>query len=228
MKIRNVIIDKRCGLAAAACIALCSASGAFAQSPTAFAPGDILVSRTTYTGASSTVAFPGLLPNNAASVADGSFSNVFNNETPDGSFGVTSPIYIDRMTITGGLISTIPVTSVVFNQLRANIATSFPSKSDLGLSLTPDASGVTFMAYGSPTNKLDVSNANTPGHVDITNPVNGRGILINQRNIIELSAIGAVQVTTTNAYSGNNGRNVVLGSNGNYFMVATPATTAKA
>src|SRR5215472_15000826 len=104
MKIWNAIEDSRRGLVAVACAALCSAASAFAQAPPAFAPGDILVSRTTYTGTASTVPFPGILPNNAASVADGSFPNVFNNETPDGSFGVTSPIYLDRLTITGGLI----------------------------------------------------------------------------------------------------------------------------
>jgi hypothetical protein len=230
MNIRKPINDKPRGLVCAACVAVCSiccASGAFAQSTPIFAPGDILVSRTTYTGTASTVAFPGLLPNNAASTADGSFPNVFNNETPDGSFGVTSPIFIERMTRTGGLISTIPVTSVVFNQLGAKVATSFPSKSELGLSLTPDAKSVTFMAYGSASNALDVSNSNTPGHVDITNPVNGRSILINQRDVIELSATGAAQVTTTNAYSGNNGRNVVLGSNGNYFMVGNAGNNGK-
>jgi hypothetical protein len=227
MKIWNVIEENRRGLVAVACAALCSAASAFAQAPPAFAPGDILVSRTTYTGTASTVPFPGFLPNNAASVADGSFPNVFNNETPDGSFGVTSPIYLDRLTITGGLISTIPVTSVVFNQLHRNVATSFPSKSELGLSLTPDAGGITFMAYGSPANALDVSNANTPGHVDITNPVNGQGILIYQRDIIELSATGTAQVTTTNGYSGNNGRNVVLGSNGSYFTAGNAGNNGK-
>ncbi len=160
-------------------------------------------------------------------MADGSFPNVFNNETPDASFGVTSPIFIDRMTITGGVISIIPITTLLFNQTGANVATSFPSKSELGLSLTPNASGVTFMAYGSAANALDVSNANTPGHVDITNLVNGRSILINQRDIIELSATGAALVTTTNTYSGNNGRNVVLGSNGNYFMAGNAGNNGK-
>jgi len=227
LNVHNFIHDKRRALIGAACVAVCSISAAFAQAPPAFALGDILVSRTTYTGTASTVTFPGLLPNNAASVADGSFPNVFDNETPDGSFGVTSPIFIDRMTRTGGLISTIPVTSVVFQQRQANVATSFPSKSELGLSLTPDAGGITFMAYGSAANKLDVSNANTPGHVDITNPVNGQGILINQRDIIELSASGAALVTTTNAYSGNNGRNVVLGSNGNYFTAGNAGNNGK-
>ena len=227
MNLPKIGIDKRRGLVAAACVAFCGASGAFAQTPPIFAPGDILVSRTTYTGVAGTVLFPGFLPNNAASTADGTFPNVFNNETPDGSFGVTSPIFVDRMTRTGGLISTIPVTSVVFNQLGTKVATSFPSKSELGLNLVPGAGGITFMAYGSPINSLDVSNSNTPGHVDITNPVNGRGILIYQRDIIELSATGAAQVTTTNAYSGNNGRNAVLGANGNYFMVGNAGNNGK-
>ncbi len=226
MNIRNIPTYIWHVVVSLVCVAVCSPS-AFAQSPPIFAPGDILVSRTTYTGTAATVSFPGFLPNNAASVADGSFPNVFNNETPDASFGVTSPIFIDRMTITGGVISIIPATTLLFNQTGENVATSFPSKSELGLSLTPNTNGVTFMAYGSAANMLDVSNANTPGHVDITNLVNGRSILINQRDIIELSATGAALVTTTNSYSGNNGRNVVLGSNGNYFMAGNAGNNGK-
>jgi hypothetical protein len=227
MKIRNVLTHSRRVAAALACVAGCSVSGAFAQSPSIFAPGDILVSRTTYAGTASSVQFPGFLPNNAASVADGSFPNVFNNETPDGSFGITSPIFIDRRTIVGGLIGTIPVTTLLSDQSHADVTTSFPSKSELGLSLTPDAGGVTFLGYGSAANVLDVSNANTPGHVDITNPVNGRSILIYQRDIVELSAAGASLVTTTNTYSGNNGRNVVLGSNGNYYTAGNAGNNGK-
>src|SRR5262249_21726758 len=44
-------------------------------------------------------------------------------------------------------------------------------------------------------------------------------ILLAQRDIVELDVSGNVLVTKTNTYSGNNGRNVVLGANGNYFMV---------
>src|SRR5262249_23994988 len=178
----------------------------------------ILVSRSVYTGVAGTVSFPGTLPNNAASVADGTFPTVFLNETPDGSFGVTSPIFVDHITRGGGLINTLPVTGMLAASGK-DVTTSFPSKSELGLSLTPDGNGVTFMAYGAAANLLDVSNSNTPGHVDITNPVNGQSVLINQRDIIELNASGALQVTTTNGYSGNNVRNVVLGSNGFYYTV---------
>jgi hypothetical protein len=83
------------------------------------------------------------------------------------------------------------------------------------------------MGYGSAANVLDVSNANTPGHVDITNLVNGQKILIYQRDIVELSATGASLVTTTNTYSGNNGRNAVLASNGNYFTAGNAGNNGK-
>jgi hypothetical protein len=226
MKFRNVITSGGRSLSVAV-LAICASFGAFAQSAPVFAPGSIVVSRTTYTGTASTVPFPGLLPNNAPSVANGSFPNVFNNETPDASFGVTSPIFIDRMTRTGGLVSTFSLTQEIFSQLGMNVTTSFPSKSEIGLHVTPDGTGIAFMAYGAAANALDVSNANTPGHVDITNPVNGRGILINQRDVVRLNANGTVQVTTTNTYSGNNGRNVVLGSNGNYYIVGNAGNNGK-
>ncbi len=221
---RNVITHKRRSLVAAAALAICGASGAFAQSTPLFAPGNLLVSRSTYIGTVTTVPFPGTLPNNAASVADGGFPEIFNNETPDASFGVTSPVFIDRMTRSGGLISTIPVNASL---LGTTVSTSFPSKSEVGLSLTPDGTGVTFMAYGSGANALDVSNSNTPGHVDITNLVDGQSILIYQRDIIELHADGTSLVTPTNTYSGNNGRNTLLGSNGNYYTVGNAGNNGK-
>jgi hypothetical protein len=195
------------------------ASQPSAQGTTTFAPGILLVSRSTYRGIAASVPFPGSLPNNAPSAADGTFPNVFLNETPDGSFGITSPILVDQLTTSGALLNTLDVTNAVLTQLGMNVATSFPSKSELGLHLTPDDSAVTFMAYGSAINMLDVSNSNTAGHVDITNPVNGQGVLLSQRDVVELAADGTLQVTATNTYSGNNGRNVLLGANGNYYIV---------
>src|SRR5262249_14244729 len=85
---------------------------------------------------------------------------------------------------------------------------------------------VTFMAYGAPINVLDVSNSSTPDHIDITNPVNGRGVLTNQRDVIELRGDGTATVTPTNTYSGNNGRNVVL-ANGNYYLVGNAGNNGK-
>jgi len=200
----------------------------FAQNPV-FTPGNLLLSHSIYSAPANAVPFPGLLANNAASVSDASFPAVFNNETPDASFGITSTILLDQLSPTNGALigNSLDVTNLIATQLGQNFTTSFPSKSELGLSFTPDGTGVTFMGYGAAANSIDVSNANTPGHVDITNPVNGGGILIAQRNIAELSYNGVVQMTNTNGYSGNNGRNAFLGANGNYYTVGNAGNNGK-
>ena len=218
MKIKSQIL-RRCILAASI-LTVTAAPSLLAQSPV-FTPGNLVLSRSVYNAPATSVPFPGSLANNAASVADASFPAVFNNETPDPAFGITTGIYLDQLdpAIGAPIGNSLDVTGLISSKLGLNITTSFPSKSELGLTFTPDGTGVTFMAYGAAASQLDVSNSNTPGHVDITNPANGRGILIAQRDIIELSYNGVVQVTATNGYSGNNGRNVVLGANGNYFTV---------
>ncbi|HEX4568339.1 MAG TPA: hypothetical protein VH138_17015, partial [Vicinamibacterales bacterium] len=138
--------------AAIAMIAFIATSRPSALGTSHFVPNRILVTRSTYTGTAQTVAHPGSLPNNAASVADGTFPGVFNNETPDGSFGVTSPIFLDQLAPSGTLLSSLNVTDAVFTQLGLHINTSFPSKSELGLHFTPDNSAVTFVAYGAAAN----------------------------------------------------------------------------
>lgn len=98
------------------------------------------------------------------------FPGVFNNDKVDGSFGVTSPIFLDDITSDGKLLNTVAV-----DPLR--IVTSFSSKSELALNRSLDKKVITFVGYvGSPgfvtgPNQLDVSNSNTPGVVDPTNPV---------------------------------------------------------
>ena len=62
---------------------------------------------------------------------------------------------------------------------------------------------------------VDVSNANTPGVVDPTNPVSGKYY----RAVAQLSANGKFTFTETNAYSGNNGRAAVEAKvNGKYYI----------
>ena len=51
------------------------------------------------------------------------------------------------------------------------MVTSFSSKSELALNLSTDGSYVTFMGYHAPIDGIDVSNSNTPGVIDPTNPV---------------------------------------------------------
>jgi hypothetical protein len=183
-------------------------------------PGNILVSRSVYAGTASTVTVGQQLPpvcGTAAScpgraISNGEFpnlndsSNVWNNARVDGSFGVTSPIFIDQLTPAGVLINTITVP-------QSQVVTSFSSKSELGLSLSTDYSAITFMGYlAGGANFLDVSNANTTGVVDPTNPVGS----IVDRAVVQLNPNGAITTTDTWAYSGNNGRNAVL-ANGLYY-----------
>jgi hypothetical protein len=72
----------------------------------------------------------------------------------------------------------------------------------MALNLSPDGRYVTFMGYVASPGSVDVSNSNTPGDLDPTNPVPGTDF----RAVAQLSASGRFNVTKTNAYSGNNGR----------------------
>jgi len=194
---------------------------------TGFTPGNLVLSRSVYSGDPSSVVVGETLPPvcpasaNTASpgacsgvaTSNGSYantsnsSNVFNNDSVDGSFGITSPIYLDQLTPSGSTISSLPIPSNV-------IVTSFSSKSELALNLSTDGSVIAFMGYVTPPNTVDVSNSNTPEIYDPTNPSGGSYY----RAIAQVGANGAIQVTPTNAYSGNNGRAAIL-SNGLYYMV---------
>jgi hypothetical protein len=63
-------------------------------------------------------------------------------------------------------------------------------------------------------NQLDVSNSNTPGVVDPTNPV----VSNYYRPIAEIDASGEITLTDGNAYSGNNGRAAIKA--GSYYYMA--------
>ncbi len=174
-----------------------------------FTPGNLLLSRSVYEGTASTVTvgqqLPPICPATAdclaRAIADGTYPTVFNNATPDGSFGVTSPIFIDQITTGGSTLSTCAIDPT-------RIVTSFSSKSELALNLSLDGNFVTFMGYVSPTtgssliNILDVSNSNTPGVVDPTNPVGSDYY----RAIARIDKNCDLNITDTNACNGNNGR----------------------
>src|SRR4029077_8072080 len=84
--------------------------------------------------------------------------------------------------------------------------TSFSSKSELALNLSTRGRYVTFMGYLAPVDAPDISNRNTPGAIDPTNPVPGASY----RVVAQLDSQGHFQFTETNAYSGNNGRAAIL------------------
>jgi len=193
-----------------------------------FQPHSLVLSRSVYAGSASTVTVGQTLPPGCvaktvavpliaggttsvavkcgAAVADGTYPTVFKNDGPDGSFGVTSPIFLDNITSDGKLLDTLAIPS-------DQIVTSFSSKSELAVNRSIDKKSITFVGYRAGTgfvtapNVLDVSNSNTPGVVDPTNPVQSSYY----RSVAEVDADGHLMITEGNAYSGNNGRASIKG-----------------
>lgn len=138
--------------------------------------------------------------------------NVWNNDTADGSFGVTSPVFLDNITTRGELLGTLAIPP-------DELVTSFSSKSELAVNRSTDGRSITFVGYhGGPgfvtgPNQLDVSNSNTPGVADPTNPVVSNYF----RAVMEVDADGRMTRTDGNAYSGNNGRAAIKGDS-LYYM----------
>jgi hypothetical protein len=151
-------------------------------------------------------------------VAGNLYPTVWNNAAVDGSFGVTSPVELTDVEPVFGraLFSLVIPTDTV--------ATSFSSKSELGLHFTPDLFGghLTFMAYASPgVGALDVSNSDAVPGQDPTNPVTfafGENYAFH-RTIVSVDRNGQIVYTPTVNYGGNNGRSALLGANGLYYTV---------
>jgi hypothetical protein len=194
-----------------------------------FQPNSLVLSRSVYAGDRNTVAPgqtlpPGCVAGNVtvpliaggsnqvavtcgAAIDNGEYPNledshnVWNNDGPDASFGVTSPIFLDNIDSKGELIGTLAVPS-------DQLVTSFTSKSELAVNLASDGKSITLVGYhGGPgfltaPNQLDVSNSNTPGVIDPTNPATSSYY----RSVAEVDANGQITVTDGNVYSGNNGR----------------------
>jgi hypothetical protein len=219
-------------IAALSFAALASTFPALAQDRDAgihFFPGNLVLSRSVYDNNANNVKVGALLPTNcantvgpcAAAVSNGAYPFVFNNDTIDASFGITSKIFLDQITPSGFLLDSLEVPNNSFRDIRSEsnqLVTSFSSKSEMALNLSTDGRLLTFMGYVAPINAIDVSNSNTPGVIDPTNPV---GVNF-YRAVATVNHNGRFTFTETNAYSGNNGRAAVLNnSNGaNFFYTA--------
>ena len=111
----------------------------------------------------------------ATAIAGGSYPQTFNNDAIDPSFGVTQPIVLDELNpTTNAQIAQLTVPNSSQSGVTSSsdqMVTSFSSKSELALNLSTDDNYVTFMGYVAPTDTVDVSNSNTPGVIDSTNPV---------------------------------------------------------
>jgi hypothetical protein len=173
-------------------------------------PGNLLVSGSVYQNDPGlltpgvTVLPPGCTSGCTTATNDGSYPGVFNNDLVDASFGVTSPVFLDQLTPSGRLVSKLRVPDP--SQPGGGLVTSFSSKSELALNLSTSDRYVTFMGYVAKPDLLDVSNSNTPGVVDPTNPVSSTYY----RAVATLNDRGQFSYTETNAYSGNNGRAAIL------------------
>jgi hypothetical protein len=121
-----------------------------------FTPGNILVSRTVYSGHAGTVTVGEILPPGCTSTAagcagtsgainNGVYPYVFNNDKYDSSFGITSPIFLDELTPSGDRIFSLEVPNSLQHGITPQsnqLVTSFSSKSEIALTslLTPESS----------------------------------------------------------------------------------------
>jgi hypothetical protein len=217
--------------------ALLGGAVASAQNPSVpggahFSPGNLVVTRSVYDNNPNNVQVGAILPPNCASTQggcsassgapyDGTYPFVWNDALYDGSFGITSTIFLDQITPFGQLINSVEVPNSSEHQISSKsdqLVTSFSSKSELALHLSADGQYLSFVGYVAPIDALDVSNANTPGAVDPTNPVG--------ENYYRAAALvdknGNFHFTETNAYSGDNGRAALLNNIGgsNFFYSA--------
>jgi hypothetical protein len=223
------------GIAVLSLAALATTHPAIAQDNDAahnhirFFSGNLVVSRSVYDNNAGNVTIGAPLPTNCAStvgpcapaINNGVYPFVFNNDTVDASFGITSKIFLDQITPSGSFLNSLEVPNSSMNNVHTGsnqIVTSFSSKSEMALNLSTDGKLLTFMGYVAPINTLDVSNSNTPGVIDPTNPV---GINV-YRAVATVDRNGNFTFTETNAYSGNNGRAAILNNSngGNFFYTA--------
>jgi len=182
-----------------------------------FQPGNLVLSRSVYVNNPNFVQVGEILPPGCATTSvgcptpdmatfDGNYPYVFNNDAVDGSFGVTSPLFLDQLTPFGWRIDTLRVPT-------DQLVTSFSSKSEGALNLSTDKKYLTFIDYVAKVGTVDASNGNTPGVVDPTNPVGGAFY----RAVARVGREGHFDFTETNAYSGNNGRAAIYNKDADVY-----------
>src|ERR1700760_386072 len=140
-----------------------------AHSHVRFFSGNLVVSRSVYDNNAANVTIGAALPPNCAStvgpcapaINNGAYPFVFNNDTIDASFGITSKIFLDQITPSGSLLNSLEVPNSSLNNVHTGsnqLVTSFSSKSEMALNLSTDGKLLTFMGYVAPINTIDASN----------------------------------------------------------------------
>jgi hypothetical protein len=206
-------------------IVFCAASTVARADEGFLSPNSLVISSSTYDrsqGAVASLKVGTALANTdtatTPAISDNNYVTVWNNDSVDGSFGVTSSIRLTDVDPRSGhefRSVWVPTNEVV---------TSFSSKSELGLHIGRDREGLhlVFVGYASPgVGALDVSNSDAVPGQDPTNPVNfafGTDHAFH-RTIVSMDADGRFFYTPTVNYGGNNGRSALLGPNGLYYTV---------
>ena len=204
---------------------------------TSFKPGDLLVTTGVWTNDADITAGSTQLPPNCATanpadvtcgtaVAPGTYPLVFNNDAPDGSFGVTQPIVLDEINPHSGQL--VKALTVPDDPSKGDyMTTSFSSKSELSVNQSTDGQYDTFVGYVAPPGTIDASNANTPGEID---PTIADSATPTYRAVAQVNAAQNFAFTETNAFSGDNGRAAVLdpedGPRGTIFAVGNAGNGA--
>jgi hypothetical protein len=157
-------------------------------------------------------------PTLATAVAPGQFPYIFNNDGPDGSFAVQTPIDLWDVSLWGQPLDTVQVPT-------SQMTTSFSSKSELAINLATNGQSVSLSGYGAPVGEFDASNSNTPGSFDVTNPdLQGENSTDTAGGVYrvtgDLDSDGRWTFTETNSYSGDNERAVLLNSANDTFFAA--------
>ena len=95
-----------------------------------FAPGNLLISRSVYDNnpanvvAGTTLLPPNCIAPNCVTATDsGAYPFVFNNVLTDASFGITSKIFLDQITTSGALLTSLEVPNSSQNGVPPTIAT---------------------------------------------------------------------------------------------------------
>ncbi|HEX3652427.1 MAG TPA: hypothetical protein VHU18_06360 [Rhizomicrobium sp.] len=212
-------------LAGASATALCASLSAACADQPVLLPNSLIIASSTYDNSQGAIA--GLTigtklahseSQTSTAIAGNDYVNVWNNTGVDGSFGVTAPIHLSTVEPHSGHVYssvTVPTDQVV---------TSFASKSELGIHIAQDANGphLTLLGYaGAGVGALDVSNSDAVAGQDPTNPVTfafGSNYAF-PRTIVSMDRNGTFSYTPTIDYGGDNGRSILLGSNGLYYTV---------
>ena len=184
-----------------------------------FVPGSVVVASSEYPAQGDrNIQLGQPLPSGTPAVSDGKYPEVFNNDGPDGSFAVATPVDLWDLTPSGDQLSQTKVPS-------DQVTTSFSSKSELSINFSTNGQDLSFLGYNAAPDALDSSNSNTPGVPDPTNP-DTQGPYY--RVAANLGAGGNWTFTDSNAYSGDNGRAVELDNSSGVFYAAGNANNGNA